>query len=155
MSMVVGVFLAYCLDGRAKIAPPFVSRCFFNLTEKQEATEWRIDDDAKVIQLSSLCIEGIVVLLDLGLEVELVVENLEGLGVRIIHCGVVHSLADGLQSSLAVQTLIDLKSEPSAVWRTGSAMRRPNVAVTILARASFTRVMNCTRVLRRSASSYA
>jgi hypothetical protein len=39
MSMIVRVFLADCLDGGAKIASPLIGGSFFNLAEKEEATE--------------------------------------------------------------------------------------------------------------------
>ena len=95
--MIVWVFLAECLDGGAKISAPFVGGCFFHLAEKEESDDGGPEVDAEVFELSGFGIDGVVVGLDLALEVEGCVENLECLGESVVIGGVVGALADGLE----------------------------------------------------------
>ena len=82
VDVVVGEFLTDGLDCWAEITPPLVGRCTFDLVEEEKTT---------------LGVEGIVVDLDFGLEVESKVENLEDLGMDRVRRGAISSLANGLQ----------------------------------------------------------
>jgi hypothetical protein len=79
VDVVVWEFLADGLDRRAEIPPPFVGRCTFDLAEEEKTTLGRIDDEAEVFELAGLGVEGIVVDLDFGLEIEGEIEEVEGL----------------------------------------------------------------------------
>ena len=70
MNVVVGEFLMDGLDCWAEIPPPLVGRCTFDLAEEEKTTLGRIDDESEVVELAGLGVEGIVVDLDFGLEVE-------------------------------------------------------------------------------------
>ena len=95
MNMIVRVFLSDSLDGRAKISAPFVGGSFLHLAKKEEADDGGSEVDAEVFELSSFCVDGIVVGLDLALEVEVGVEDLEGFGERVVIGGTVGTLVYG------------------------------------------------------------
>jgi hypothetical protein len=97
MHMVVMVLLTDGLDGWAKVSAPFVRRCLFHLAKKEETEDGGADGDAEVLELPCLCVEGIVVGLYFGLEVEGSLEDLEGFGESVVVGGSIGALSDGFE----------------------------------------------------------